>query len=98
MFLRYVHHELLSKKQNNNIEQGDSIHNITASLPDVMACEDFPLSGPEGSGPIPESSIGGRSNSGFGPYGPLPSTPCNGMQQMKHVHTELKDLSIMKRK
>ena len=61
-------------------------YNVTASLPDAMGCVDFPLSGPEGSGPIPASSIGGRSKSGFGPYGPLPSTPCNGIPQVKITH------------
>jgi hypothetical protein len=74
------------------------LYNISTFLPDGIACEDFPLSGHEGSGPIPESSIGGRSRSGFGPYGPLPSTPCNGIQQIKHEHAEFKKFSIMRRK
>jgi hypothetical protein len=54
------------------------MYNTITFLPDAIECEDFPLSGPEGSGPIPDSSIGGRSTSVFGPYGPLPSIPYNG--------------------
>lgn len=67
----------MSNKQNNKTQQDTTICNISASLPDAMGWGGFPLSGPEGSGTIPDSSIGGRSKSGFGPYGPLPSTPCN---------------------
>ena len=77
--MNYYFTNYLSKKQNNKTQQDATICNITASLPDAMGWDDFPLSGPEGSGPIPDSSIGGRSISGFGPYGPLPSTPCNGI-------------------
>jgi hypothetical protein len=69
----------MSKKQNNKTKLGAHVCNIITSLPGTMGCEDFPLSGPEGSGPIPDSSIGGRSTSGFGPYGTLPSTLYNGI-------------------
>lgn len=74
-----MHHKGYAKEVNNKTQQRAPVHNIITSLPDGMECEDFPLSGPEGSGPIPVSSIGGRSISGFGPYGPLPSTLYNGI-------------------